>query len=380
MLKKIERVYALVHCDTDGVASAAAIRAAHPEAHVVVEFADYGNIDKLLHKALTRTTNGYDRIVIADISWRPFEEIHHDADARNDVVRHINQAGKVSADQLVFLGVKYSPEEVMLAHSGMRTAIEAYGKPVIVLDHHPRALTIAREYAGVLDPQSILETHDDQGVMRAGSELAARYYLATCDQELPGMDEAVVDFCRLAGDYDVWRDPHGVGGKLAMGVMRLDDNYEALLAMETVIAAASWQPRHDESFDWYQLIKEYGGLLGHYMLEAEAEYEQAKTQALLTLEQRSKHLVEVYATEFSSLISDHIYQNYPVVCVRYIDDKAQVNKISLRTGVKGLDLGAIVKPMGGGGHPAAAGLTIPIGTYEQKLTAIAEALDKELAA
>ncbi len=387
-MEKIERVLALVHCDTDGVASAAAIRCAHADqgAHVKVEFADYGNIDDKLHKALTRTANAYDRIVVADISWRPFEDVHADLAVRAQIARVLEQelAGmvKLTDSDLRQLGSKLKASEVKLAHDGMYQSIKQFrdrGGELVVLDHHPRALAIAKEYKNQLHPLSILETHDAQGVMRAGSELAARYYMSVRTQAFPGRDEAVVDFGRLAGDYDVWRDPHGPGGKLAMGVMRMDDNHEALLAMETLIAIASTLPQTSEGIDWYRLIVEHGGLLGHYMLEAEAEYGQALAEALTTLEHPSEHLASIYTTEFSSLISDHVYQTYPVVATRYKNDKTKVDKISLRTGRNDLDLGQLLKPLGGGGHPKAAGLSIPVGTYEEKLTAIVAALQEKLA-
>ena len=387
-MEKIERVLALVHCDTDGLASAAAIRCAHADqgAHVKVEFADYGDIDNKLYKALTRVTNAYDRIVVADISWRPFEDVHTDLETKMQVALAFEQeltgGAKLTDTVLGTLGVKLKANEVKLAYDGMYQTIKQFrdrGGELVVLDHHPRALAIAKEYKAQLHPLSILETHDAQGVMRAGSELAARYYMSVRTQALPGRDEAVVDFGRLAGDYDVWRDPHGVGGSLAMGVMRMDDNYEALLAMETLIAVASTLPQTEKGVDWRRLIVDHGGLLGHYILEAEAEYGQALAEALSTLELPSEHLASIYATEFSSLISDYVYQNHPVVAVRYKSDKSKADKISLRTGRNDLDLGKLLAPMGGGGHPKAAGLSIPVGTYEEKLTAIVAALQEKLA-
>lgn len=349
----MKRLLNLSHLDLDGCAASVAVKLAHPKDHVVTKFVHYGNVDKLLLKALQETKQPYDRIVLSDISWRPVSDLNE----------------------------RSTPEERELTERRIPEAVKAFtarGGRLVVLDHHPRALDILREYGPYLHPDSILETEDAEGVARAGSEQAARYYTKLRgNQDLRLKVHAVQDLCKLAGDYDVWRDPLGFGGDLAMASMAMNDvdgQFREFLDAVELAVMNTWK----EPIDWTECFE---GAFGHYLKEAPGTFEQHYKNALNTAIHHHPLVTEVYCEFFPSLISMRLYEETGgVVLIRYEEGRTGHQKFSLRRSRDSactVDLGEVSKQFGGGGHVVAAGGKLGNG---QTLDDVAQALIQALGA
>ncbi len=148
------RIRVLSHGDADGLAGAVAVDSAHAGDHVVHTSHSYDDVDKAFLKAL-RSKLAFDRIVLVDMSFRPLDEFQ------------VREDGTVVDVEARNMATTYLPE-----------AIDHYiaaGGELVVLDHHPRALAVKRDYGDVLHKDSICEIQDADGIKRAGSELGARY-------------------------------------------------------------------------------------------------------------------------------------------------------------------------------------------------------------
>lgn len=340
---KKQRIYVLGHIDLDGITGILGVMAAHPDAHVIRDVADYSNIDSKLLKALTNTKNPYDRIVLVDIAMAP--------------------CGKTRESYL-------DNETRYMAEMNLPAAIADYvgaGGQLVVLDHHPRAEEIAKCYGPVLHPASILERKDHEGIARAGCELAARYYTAerkhtgTTYETAYGV--ALKDFCRLAGAYDVWRkdEDFKLGSRLAMAQsLMFDDPHGFLLEILDAVENAAlrlvngYDGRMDEAF-WRGCFK---GHLHDYLVAAEAMFDDELARVRAGSVRHHKRIVEIQSNFFDSLIAEEMYSENNGVCILYYSDKRHGKpKISMRASVRcPVDCSRVASKFGGGGHVFAAGI------------------------
>lgn len=339
----MRRVYALGHNDLDGVASVAAVVKAHPGLyeHVVVDFASYNDIDVKLLRALTEKVTPYDRIVVSDIC--PEAPTSYTVYRSDDHYRMVNET--------------------------MPKAIAEYtaaGGQFVVLDHHGGRTQACKDfYKESLHSLSILESKDADGISRAGSELAGRYY-QTMRQGLdsPARIAATRDWMRVCGAYDCWRKgpDFDFGANLAMAMSLMNDNHGVLRNMLKLIdraadAIAEGQFLADTGFmGWERLLS--GTTLGAYADMAEVKFEAVVAEARRTAIVHSPKLTEIYVNFFESLVAEIFYnENQGVVAMRYVEDRDQCKKLSFRAhGDAGIHLGEALTPLGGGGHPPAAGI------------------------
>jgi oligoribonuclease NrnB/cAMP/cGMP phosphodiesterase (DHH superfamily) len=326
-----------------------AVRAAHPDDHVQTVFADYSNVDKQLLRAMIGSRRP-DRIVLADICF-------------------------------AVVGTACTTDEQnRIVNNELPAAIKAYvgsGGELVVLDHHPRVLEVADFYKDFLHPDSICETKDANGVARAGSEQAARYYFKLQSGKNPSNDVAIKELCELAGDYDVWRNPLGFGGKLAIASELMSDPYQLLSELTAMAFYASEQLLLGwPSVHWPHLIPD---VLGTYLERAEAMFEDAKAKAIAGGVRHHKFLTEIHTDFFPSLISMAVYEETRgVVLVRYEADRTKSKKFSLRRHADfPLDLNAWCKAfVDGGGHPVAAGFRLKSGqTVDEAVSELVRYVD-----
>lgn len=340
----MERILALCHDDLDGIAASVAILQAHPEAHVTTRYVHYGNVNRELYQGLT-AQRPYDRIVLADISFEAYDPL------------------KVYPDV----------ESKQLINQSLPHAIVAYtqaGGELVLIDHHPRALETRRVYEHYLHADSITELKDALGVARAGSELAGRYFVevSTCESE--DTISALLGLMELAGEYDTWRHPHGFGGKLAMAVGLMQDPHtvrqelELALLEKTVCPELSWEIIFQDTH-----LGAYAELAAQ---ELNAVFETAWSERLT----HSPVLTEIHVSDYPSLVAEQVYaRTHGVVLVRYQADRLKANKLSLRKHAAcPLDLNQLLKPLGGGGHAAAAGLKFEAGQLPQLVEQLKQAI------
>lgn len=326
------RVYNLSHGDLDGQSSAVIIRSAHSgiTEHVTTEFADYSNVSKMFLKAL-RCKNPYNRIIVTDICWLPPSGTEY----------HTN-------------------DDKMLAQQYLPRAIQSYlkqGGELILLDHHPLAMQVKRSYDKYLSDLSIVQVRDANGNPRAGSELAAEYH-SNISGKPKFENDCIKAFGKLTGDYDVWRNPKGYGGTLAMASELANDHYGMMTAfekglhnmLETVNKDCAFT---DENFEYFFNQT----MIADYIQHAKELYEEQVQHALTSNIQHAPMLREIYASFFPSLVSEEVYDRFGgVVICRYNPDRSVPVKVSLRKHADiNLDLGEIAKswPQGGGHHDAA---------------------------
>lgn len=358
----MQRILNLTHNDLDGIASAVAITTAHPVDHVKVEFVTYDNVHSALKKACDARIP-WDRIILSDISVK------------------VPGAGRYASSEQEELA-KNLPEII-------RNYVDNGGE-FVVLDHHPTAIPMKFHYHSVLHQDSILQVSDDDGTLRAGSELAARYMIKKIEEmeQIPysaeivtvedgddeedtelgiaGYDiyqysERVFEFCTIAGDLDVWRDPFGFGGRLSLALDLMDDCHGALDAFISLIHLATAQEA-----DLEETMQKESPLLDYY-------YNMANDKLNGTLALADKSKTELHSKLhtfeskfFLSHCSQHIYdQTKGVVLVTYETDPRRIS--FRRHDSCGVDLGKFCAKYGGGGHSVAAAMTIPEGATLQDI-------------
>lgn len=340
----MERILALCHNDLDGIAASVALNQSHPEAHVCVRYVDYNTVNHALLRGLT-CKRAWDRIVLADISFEAYG------------------SDKAYADV----------ETQQLITQQLPAAIVAYvqaGGELVLLDHHPRALETQALYRNYLHEDSIAELKDKQGIPRAGSELAGRYFASVSGCENEETIEAMFGLMELTGEYDTWRDPHGYGGKLAMAVGLMDDPHLVKQELELALLEKTVCP----SLTWPEVFK--GTSLDTYAEVASTELEAVVAEAWQSRIKHGPRLTEIVVSDYPSLVAERIYQQTRgVVLVRYEADRTQSRKVSLRRHPDcPVDLNQLLKPFGGGGHAAAAGLKLAPGTLPDVAQQLAQAL------
>lgn len=352
----MQRVLNLTHFDFDGLAAAIAIANAHPTDHVTLRIANYGDVHAQLKRALTAPIP-YDRIILSDISIKTPQDINAKTmDA--DLVRELHVLTK---------------------------EFVAAGGDFVVLDHHETALSMLEGYEGLLHEDSIIETMDDEGVKRAGSELGARYLRARFDAlsddiqvymeiseayeelgwsmtEEAELFERIYELCEIAGDRDVWRDPLGFGGRLALAIDTMDDTLGAYVDLnELVQVAAGSKCSFEEALECVPNLAYY------YDLANDSLDEELERSDLEKVEYHSRfHKIETKF--FPSDCAMNVYDKTKgVVLVMYPNSP---NRLSFRRHLDcGVDLSAFCKAYGGGGHSVAAGLTLPDGVTMEEVVA-----------
>lgn len=316
----MKRILNLSHNDLDGIAAAAAIKIAHPGDHVVTKFCSYSDIHENFLKGLTSKGLGFDRIVLSDIS--------------------IKIPGANFFDN----------QEKWLAHFQIPEAVVRYtknGGELVFLDHHePQATKMSWYYRGYTHPLTLCRATDELGYKRAGSELAGTYLKQVNPQ---AATEVAINFLELAGDYDVWRNPRGLGGVLAMGVELIEDNFSTLNEFVKIMQS-----------DTLFKNSEYSPFMAHYMGLAQQKYETALNLAWNTKINHTSKVTEIYTNWFSSLIAMEVYEKTKgVVIVRSEKDRNKAKHFSFRKhNDVNVHLGNFASQYGGGGHAEAAGLKL----------------------
>lgn len=350
------RILNITHLDLDGIAAAAAIRVAHPGDHVTVRFASYSSVHDMLKRGC-ESAIPYDRIILSDIS--------------------IKVPGCKGFEKL-----SEREQELILALPKIAKAYIENGGDLVVLDHHETALPMKEAYATMLHADSILEEVDADGVPRAGSELAARYLLGKTEEIMGNMEEcehwshedemvlieATCDFCELAGDRDVWRDPQGFGGRLALGLELMDDPYGALIDIEDLIALAVTNELSLEE------ALPFIGNLNYYYEMACNKLDSALALADRSMVPHGERFHQIEAKNFPSDCAMNVYEKTKgVVLITYPGDS---RRISFRRHPEvAINLSEFCSRWGGGGHAAAAGVTLNDGdTLETVISAMKEEL------
>lgn len=360
----MQRVLNLTHFDFDGLAAAIAISNAHPTDHVTLRIANYGDVHAQLKRALTAPIP-YDRIIISDISVKTPADINENTrDA--DLVRELHALTK---------------------------EFVAAGGDFVVLDHHETALSMLDGYAGLLHADSIIETADSDGIKRAGSELGARYLKARFDEmsddiqvymelseayeemgwsmaEETELFERVYELCALAGDRDVWRDPLGFGGRLALALETMDDTFGAYVDLnELVQVAAGGKCSFEEALECVPNLAYYYDLANESL---DSELERSDMEKV----QYHSRFHKIETRFFPSDCAMNVYEKTRgVVLVMY---PGSPKRLSFRRHADcGVDLSAFCKTYGGGGHAMAAGLTLPDGvTMDEVVEAMRQEVER----
>ena len=329
----MQRIRCLAHNDLDGESGGAIVTLAHPDDHVVLSHNHYSDINQELLKALTEKARPYDRIVLVDIAMEPPGESKDMSNA--------------TRSQLINQELPEAIAEYVRA-----------GGQLVVLDHHPRALLVKAYYGRWLHGDSLCETADKFGVKRAGSELAARYYMNLREfRSHPRLNAAVAEWGRLTGAYDCFRQQDkdwDMGCRLAMAESLMFDPAGAHRDMLTILEQAAGWPAA-EPFNWSLLMQ--GTCFGAYYEQAPSKFEEMVTAARRTMIRHSAHVVEIYCTAFESLIAKRIYdQTHGIVAIRYTEERHLAKKLSFRSGDFGMDLGKTLQALGrGNGHAHSAG-------------------------
>jgi oligoribonuclease NrnB/cAMP/cGMP phosphodiesterase (DHH superfamily) len=345
----LKRVLVIGHNDLDGVAGVLAVKAAHKQDHVVTKFCSYSNIDSTLIEAINNSRISFDRIVLVDICFSP----ELDENSFTSVSERWNTKFKL-------------PEAVL--------KFTEQNRELVVLDHHPKSLKLySTSYRSQLSSDSIIQMSDANGNLQAGSDLAAIYFLKNQKRENLGKTlkeiaytKALVSLCEICGTYDVWNKNSyyfELGSKFAViQSLMSDDCYSFLNELESMLANASEkllldldQPLNN-SF-WKSCLTP---ILSFYLEKAEDWFEQETKYILKNVIQHSPKLHEIHANFFESLLAEVVYtKTKGIVLVRYEKSRDKVSKVSLRKHSSiSVNLGNIAKQFGGGGHYAAAGMTL----------------------
>jgi hypothetical protein len=349
----MQRIFNLSHADLDGIAAAIAVRTAHPEDHVRTEFTSLFGVHQALKRAIEARIP-WDRIILSDVSIK--------VPTRGTV--YIDDRQKQLVEELEGLIKGYVDD----------------GGEFVVLDHHETALPMKFFYNAELHPDSILQVNGEDGKPISGSEIAGIYMMIKInliedmiisgevmavddpqdDEEMFSVMEYdlntlalfVIEFCRLAGDIDVWRDPFGFGGKLALALDLMDDNYGAMQDFQALITCAMQRDGNFEAaLSDIPLLEYYYNMAGNKLAGALALAEKSCVE-------HSHNFHQIESKFFSSHCAEKIYsRTHGVVLMTY---PTSSRKISFRchTDIT-LNLAEFVKRFGGGGHERSAGMDIP---------------------
>lgn len=316
----MKRILNLTHNDLDGIAAGAAVKLAHPHDHVVTKFCSYSDIHQEFYNGLTDNRLGYDRIILSDISIK------------------VPGANFVDTQER-WLAQFQIPEAVVNFTKG--------GGELVFLDHHePQATKMSWYYRGYTHPFTVCRAKDELGYKRAGSELAGLYLK---QQNPSATTQIALDFLELAGDYDVWRNPKGFGGTLAMAVELMNDHHSVCNEFLEIMQGNS--PDFENCLP--SKLNYYAGL-------AQRKYLESVDLAWNTRINHTTKITEVYANWFGSLVAMDVYDKTKgIVLVRFTKDRTKAKSVSLRRheSLK-VHLGEFASQYGGGGHSEAAGIKV----------------------
>lgn len=352
----MNRILNITHNDLDGLAAGVAIRIAHTGEHVRTLPTGNGLMASTLLKELTSKRRKYDRIILSDCSIKiPGARCNRESDYFKSKDREIiAQFGDIDDDHV------WLSEHDVINHI-LPDLIRQYvssGGEFVVLDHHPTAIPMSEYYHDVLHELSILEVKDNNGIARAGSELAGRYYHTVKAKYLNGHDDiCLTNLMMVTGDYDVFRDPTGIGAKLAIAQELMDDSHTFMNELLNILEDY-WEGSTLE-----QAIKN-NPLMGEFIKLAEKELQVAIQDAKRNITVHTDKVCSVNLNKYPSLVSHSIYTDtHGIVVITYSDNPKKLSFRSHPSG--GVNLGEFVAKFGGGGHELAAGLTIPPGeTFE----------------
>lgn len=304
-----DRILLLTHTDMDGAGPAILLRALFP--NLVVKHCTNAAMDSEIEKTLTDPETGeqFDAVIICDISCK------------------LETAERIDTNMAV--------------------------KKVVLLDHHITAKDLNRFSWAVVCPE-VLEGSwfEKMGLVHSsGTSLLYNYleYLGL-NQEFPDIDKAE-EFAFLVAGYDTWDwvnvfgedsrfndmetlfEQYGMSefervftGKLLNGDPLIGEREKSFL----IAALSKKQAYIDDLEPWTET--------GHVQMPDGRTYNFACLQA-------NQYIGDVY----NRLKKIHPESDF------YIIDYGK--GVSIRTD-KDINLGALAKPLGGGGHPGAAGIRI----------------------
>lgn len=241
----------------------------------------------------------------------------------------------------------------------------ADGYLILLFDHHKTALALNQyEWATVM-------VSDEQGVLECGASLYFKFLL----EQLPPRNEEETRYVKLLAElielvraYDTW-DWFNVEPK-NMIAKHINTLYYKKGAKEY----GQWiQNRFDEILnageDAFSLDE-----LSEYIISSEEarfeRYTKKKTKAMQIRSYKDLKFGLVTVEDFHSELGNVLALNHPeldFIALVDMDAKSADNpfeKVSLRTAKDTLDVSAIAKSYGGGGHPKAAGFLLSKSNYE----------------
>lgn len=224
--------------------------------------------------------------------------------------------------------VDFCPEENHLR------GLVAFNREVVVLDHHKTAETILHEVhrkVNDLDKFWFKFATDKSGARLAWEHAAAKWHDA-------GLVPWMVEYIE---DRDLWRFklPHSREINAALRLVPLDfDSWDSLAMI-----------------DPETLIRQ-----GRAVLQRDAEIVEQHVRHAVPTVVGGHTVPAVNATVLMSEIGHELSKGQPFAATYFDDLKAGVRRWSLRSQPGGVDVSAVAKKLGGGGHRNAAG-------FEQKL-------------
>ncbi len=194
------------------------------------------------------------------------------------------------------------------------------------------------------------------------------------------------EVCRLLGEYDVWRRPHGLPGDLANAIELMNDPSGTIQELKKFVNRLAHSddfvmatvPFPDHVFE-----AALPPMLASYVTLARQMLTKAVEDAAATAVRHSPSVTEVYVAHFPSLVSELLGSRFPgVILIRYEADRDRAKKVSARRrGGCDVDIEALLKPLGGGGHAGAGSVSIVNGlTVDRVVAHVVRALSTTLAA
>ena len=304
-----DRILLLTHTDMDGAGPAILLRALFP--NLVVKHCTNAAMDSEIEKTLTDPETGehFDAVIICDISCK------------------LETAERIDKNMAV--------------------------KKVVLLDHHITATDLNRFSWAVVCPE-VLEGSwfEKMGLVHSsGTSLLYNYleYLGL-NQEFPDIDKAE-EFAFLVAGYDTWDWVNVfMSDSKFYNMQTLFEQYD-MLEFERVFT--------EKLLNGEQLIGETEELLLRIARNKKQAYLDTiepwvKTGHVQMPDGRIYNFAYVQANQYIGDIYNRLKELRPESDF-YIVDYGK--GVSVRTD-KDINLGALAKPLGGGGHPGAAGIRI----------------------
>lgn len=305
-----DRILLLTHTDLDGSGPAVLLRVFFPD--LVVRHCSNACMDKEIENTLTDPETGekYDAVIICDISCK------------------LETAERIDGNMTV--------------------------KKVVLLDHHVTAMDLNRFDWAVVRPEVVESSDFERRGLKHSSGTSLLYnYL-----EFVGLIETLPDRCWktaeefafLVAGYDTW-DWVKVFGE--------DNRFHEMQTIFEQYGMAMFEKVYVDKL-------KYGFLLVSDNEDLLLQIAESKKQSFinsLRISSGSVDMPDGRPYTFDYVQTDRyfgdVYAKLKEVnpeAAFYILDYGK--GVSLRTDKEGINLGALVKPLGGGGHPGAAGIRI----------------------